>query len=86
MAGAQLPRQGTVRAGPTSVEGLVCRSVGSEWAWRGGLRGELGCVQVIVCCSKRCWDGACLHKVWLCTGCSNASVGEAVPQSPPPPC
>lgn len=47
MAVAQLPLQGTVRAGPTSVEGLVCRSVGSEWAWRGGLRGELGCVQVI---------------------------------------
>lgn len=51
MAGAQLPRQGTVGAGPTSVEGLVCSSVGSEWAWRGGQRGELGCVQVIVCCS-----------------------------------
>lgn len=49
MAGAQLPRQGTVGAGPTSVEGLVCSSVGSEWAWRGGQRGELGCVQVIVC-------------------------------------
>lgn len=48
MAGAQLPRQGTVRAGRTSVEGVVCSSVGSEWAWRGGLHGELGCVQVVM--------------------------------------